>query len=417
MVSPTFPPANQPPRLSLLALQRRTLCWKSNCRRSGSHREFVCHRTRTNGSPTVVARRPASLFARWDYIDRDAVTHQNLWAARPDGTNPVAVWGNASPKPALHVPGQSRFRVQQQDRLHRLGSSFDHRRPGLRRRSRGRSEQPGRGHADHAGGPFPEAESGNIPEYYESPWPLAEDCFLVSVQPRSAGLRRAPRDPNPDNALGLYLLDPPGNRELLYRDPQIGSTNPMPLVAQCRAAGAAQHARAGGRRRWARWCVTRHLSRAGRRPAGHDQGIADRADLPQDHAGGQQPADRRGRRGKRPGDPGHGAGRGGRSARFLVPALKPLLFQALDQDGFAYQTMRSTTYVQPGERIACVGCHEHQMTAPTPATPWPCCGRRRASSRDHLGGRLSVTWRWYSRCSISTVSAVTAVKKPRARSF
>jgi hypothetical protein len=39
------------------------------------------------------------LFARWDYIDRDAVTHQNLWAMRPDGTNPIAVWGNAVPKP------------------------------------------------------------------------------------------------------------------------------------------------------------------------------------------------------------------------------------------------------------------------------------------------------------------------------
>ncbi|OPZ61658.1 MAG: hypothetical protein BWY88_00136 [Synergistetes bacterium ADurb.Bin520] len=36
------------------------------------------------------------LYARWDYIDRDAVTHQNLWASRPDGTNPIAVWGNAT---------------------------------------------------------------------------------------------------------------------------------------------------------------------------------------------------------------------------------------------------------------------------------------------------------------------------------
>ena len=32
------------------------------------------------------------LYARWDYIDRDAVTHQNLWASRPDGTNPVALF-------------------------------------------------------------------------------------------------------------------------------------------------------------------------------------------------------------------------------------------------------------------------------------------------------------------------------------
>jgi hypothetical protein len=52
------------------------------------------------------------------------------------------------------------------------------------------------------------------------------------------------------------------------------------------------------------------------------------------------------------------------SARFLVPAGKPVLFQALDADGFAYQTMRSVTYVQPGERISCIGCHENRLTAP-----------------------------------------------------
>ena len=52
------------------------------------------------------------------------------------------------------------------------------------------------------------------------------------------------------------------------------------------------------------------------------------------------------------------------SARFLVPASRPLLFQALDADGFAYQTMRSVTYVQPGERISCVGCHERPTSPP-----------------------------------------------------
>jgi cytochrome c553 len=52
------------------------------------------------------------------------------------------------------------------------------------------------------------------------------------------------------------------------------------------------------------------------------------------------------------------------SARFLVPAMTPIYFQALDADGFAYQTMRSLTYVQPGERVSCVGCHEARMSAP-----------------------------------------------------
>jgi hypothetical protein len=54
------------------------------------------------------------------------------------------------------------------------------------------------------------------------------------------------------------------------------------------------------------------------------------------------------------------------SARFLVPAGKPILFQVLDEDGFAYQTMRSLTYVQPGERIACLGCHAGSKPSPPP---------------------------------------------------
>ena len=52
------------------------------------------------------------------------------------------------------------------------------------------------------------------------------------------------------------------------------------------------------------------------------------------------------------------------SARFLVPTGKLVYFQALDKDGFAYQTMRSGTYVQPGEKISCVGCHEPRMSGP-----------------------------------------------------
>jgi len=52
------------------------------------------------------------------------------------------------------------------------------------------------------------------------------------------------------------------------------------------------------------------------------------------------------------------------SAYFRAPARKPLYFQAIDDTGRAVQSMRSTTYLQPGERRGCVGCHE-----PTSATP------------------------------------------------
>ena len=52
------------------------------------------------------------------------------------------------------------------------------------------------------------------------------------------------------------------------------------------------------------------------------------------------------------------------SAYFRAPARRPLYFQAIDDTGRAVQSMRSTAYLQPGERRGCVGCHE-----PPGATP------------------------------------------------
>jgi len=52
------------------------------------------------------------------------------------------------------------------------------------------------------------------------------------------------------------------------------------------------------------------------------------------------------------------------SARFTVPARKELFFQAFDDQGLAVQSMRSATYLQPGEKLVCQGCHEPRHRAP-----------------------------------------------------
>ena len=52
--------------------------------------------------------------------------------------------------------------------------------------------------------------------------------------------------------------------------------------------------------------------------------------------------------------------------------------QALDASGYAYQTMRTLTYVQAGEQVACVGCHESRQSAPF----------RSASSRRFMTGSM-----------------------------
>jgi len=51
------------------------------------------------------------------------------------------------------------------------------------------------------------------------------------------------------------------------------------------------------------------------------------------------------------------------SAFFEVPARKPVYFQMIDADGHVVQSMRSWSTLQPGENLACLGCHEDKNTA------------------------------------------------------
>jgi hypothetical protein len=304
------------------------------------------------------------LYARWDYIDRDAVTHQNLWAMRPDGTNPVAVWGNASPKPhcmfqAKAVPNSSKI-VFTASAHHSITAGpiclLD---PDLDNNSLAAVTRL-------TPGPFPEAEGWGLPGYYAAPWPLSEEYFLVAYCPTR--LRPEGQDPNRHNALGLYLLDAAGNRELIYRDPHIGSTNPTPLAARpvppVVPSSLPRDAPPTGE-----MVVLDVYEGLGDVPQGSLKELRIVQIFPKTTPLANQPriglaGEENGRAilGTVPIEPDG-------SARFAVPAHKPILFQVLDEDGFAYQTMRSLTYVQPGERLSCVGCHEPGTTAPPQRQP------------------------------------------------
>jgi hypothetical protein len=48
-----------------------------------------------------------------------------------------------------------------------------------------------------------------------------------------------------------------------------------------------------------------------------------------------------------------------------APVGKQLIFQLLDSEYRAVHSMRSVTYVHPGEQLACVGCHERPLAAPS----------------------------------------------------
>ncbi|MBI5684976.1 MAG: hypothetical protein HZC54_07835 [Verrucomicrobia bacterium] len=327
------------------------------------------------------------LFARWDYIDRDAVTHQNLWSARPDGTNPIAVWGNATPKPhctfqAKAIPGSRKLAFVASAHHAVTGGPVCVLDPAVDPNSQDAITRV-------TPGPYPEAESNQIPEYYASPWPLSEKLFLVAYsRDRLIFEGEHGKNPNPDNALGLYVLDAAGNRELLYRDAKLGCTSPIPLRPQpmppaLPSAVAAEAVPTG------EMLVTDIYQGLGNVPRGTIKELRIVQIFPKTTWIANSPrigvAGEENTRAILGTVPVEADG----SARFIVPAHKPVLFQALDKDGFAYQTMRSTTYVQPGEKTSCVGCHEHRMSAPTRTHAVPLAMQRPPSRLEpgELGGR------------------------------
>ncbi|MDD4869602.1 MAG: hypothetical protein PHR77_03510 [Kiritimatiellae bacterium] len=326
------------------------------------------------------------LFARWDYIDRDAVTHQNLWSCRPDGSNPMAVWGNALPSP--HCTFQAKP-IPDSQKLVFIASAH---------------------HAVTAGPvclldptiglnapeavervtplKFPEAE-GPLTEWYESPWPLSENYFLVAYSPFHLHMQgEHASDPNPDHALGVYLLDRHGNRELLYRDPVIGATTPIPIAVRPAPPVLASHLpkKAPLRGEMMVYDIYKGLSGV---PRGAITAIRIVQIFPKTTYVANTPriglaGEENGRAilGTVPVEPDG-------SARFLLPAGKKVLFQAIDQDGFARRIMRSSTYVQPGEVTSCTGCHEYGATTRPIQSNSPMAMQRQASAIEPgpFGGR------------------------------
>ncbi|OGV70384.1 MAG: hypothetical protein A2283_14085 [Lentisphaerae bacterium RIFOXYA12_FULL_48_11] len=334
------------------------------------------------------------LFARWDYIDRDAVTHQNLWSCRPDGSNPMAVWGNGLPSPhctfqVKPVPGShklvfiaSAHHAVTAGPVCLLDTSIGLNAPEAVERVTPLI--------------YPEAEGahGQLPgqylmEWYESPWPLSENYFLVAYSPyglRSEGTHI--KDPNPDNALGIYLLDRRGNRELIYRDPEIGVTTPIPVVARPMPPILASHLPENPPQNGEMMIYDVYKGLDGV-PRGSIAAIRIVQIFPKTTYVANQP--RIGLAGEENGRailgtvPVESDG----SARFLLPAGKKVLFQAIDKDGFARRIMRSSTYVQPGEVTSCTGCHEYgAMISRTPGNV-PLAMKRPASTIEPgpFGGR------------------------------
>lgn len=311
------------------------------------------------------------VYTRWDYVDRDSDIAHHLWLSYPDGRDPRGPHGN--------YPRFREHRPWMEMSIHAIPGSHKY----LATAATHHGQHFGslitidlREEDDDATGQirrvtpeamFPEAESapgvpytpkghGGNGQVYGTPWPLSEDFYLAVYDP---GQKRH----------DLYLIDGFGNRELVYCDPDIACSDPIPLkprpvppvipgMIQC--AGENDRSPSTGvisvvnvydsLQPWPEGVQLKELRLI--------QIFPKTTPHPDDpHMGAGDQSFGRGVLGTAPIEEDG-------SAYFEAPAGVPFYFQALDERGLAVQTMQSATYLHPGERLSCHGCHEPKQASP-----------------------------------------------------
>ncbi|MCX7826526.1 MAG: hypothetical protein N2689_13350, partial [Verrucomicrobiae bacterium] len=329
-------------------------------------------------TPSAVASDGRILYTRWDYIDRFNGHFFSLWSANTDGTNPQLVYGNYTVRPqviceAVPIPGSPKLVFTACAHHSIIGGSLV-----LLDRSRGtEGDAPLTRLTPEV--PFPETEA-NVGCYYANPAPLSEEHFLVGWSDRKLPphCRVDNSDQNPVNAMGLYLYDAFGNLTLLYRDPAISCSNPIPVRPRAKPATYPTTVAWSGPQEGA-FLLQNIYEGLPEVPRGAVQALRVIAVPPKVQPHMNKPV-----LGVSREDPGkfllgtvpvEADG----SAYFRVPSGVSVLFQALDADGMALQTMRSLTYVGPGQTLSCVGCHESREATPITPAQFPRAARRAPS--------------------------------------
>ncbi len=326
------------------------------------------------------------VYTRWDYVDRGTNQAHHPWTTTADGRDARALHGNYPQgcrglhlRPWMEmdiraIPGSRKFVATAAPHHGQAYGSFVVLDPDLEdddAMSQLRRLTPEVR--------FPEAERGR--GEYATAWPLDETYYLCAA------------------GGDLYLIDAFGGRQLLYKGPDVPCLSPIPLKARPRppvvphatAVGLPPETRAGENE-------TTRQARGGPDPESNPD---DRATVSVMNVTNgllpwpegttikalrivqiiPKPSNRR---------PGFcGTGRTSirevigavpvepdGSAHFYAPTGMGIYFQALDEHGMAVQSMRSLTYVHPGERLSCRGCHEPRHRAPPVPDEVPLALRR-----------------------------------------
>ena len=340
------------------------------------------------------------IYTRWDYVDRFGCTAHLPWITTLDGRDSRAVHGNFAPRhlrPDMElncraIPGSQKFVATAAPHHGQAFGSLvliDPRVPDDDAMAPVKRITPEVG--------FPESQGGA--QVYATAWPLSEDYYLCvydAMMKPGAGFQGGQYHPGD---YGIYLVDSFGNRELIYRDPEIACLSPIPLRPTHKPVVSPELAKRGPESNPATrpakmdrqpeativlinvydsikpWPAGTRIKElrvlqvlpmsvpSGGPPHETAMRVATAGDsvVPVRHVLGTVPVEEDG------------------SAYFRVPANKEMFFQALDQRGLAVQSMRSATYLHEGERLVCAGCHEPKYRSPQPPATLSLALRREPS--------------------------------------
>jgi cytochrome c553 len=328
------------------------------------------------------------LYTRWDYPDRHGCVAHHPWITTLDGRNPRHVHGNFSLRSERAdmeldcrvIPDSPKFVATAAPHHGQAYGSLILVDP--------------RVEDDDAMAPvkrltpeiaFPESQGGT--QVYGTPFPLSEKYYLA-VADFSMTVDKGTQQSNKNlvrGNYGIYLVDALGNKELIYRDSEIGCYSPIPILPKPTPPAPPQQISADiepqpyldplrdKHHSLPKGTVSIVNVYQTLRPFPENTKLKELRVLqlvpmsvpsgkPPHEIGFREPTSKnsvvlaRYVLGTVPiEDDG--------SVHFTVPPRRELMLQVLDENGLAVQSMRSSLYLHDGEMLSCNGCHEQKTSA------------------------------------------------------
>ena len=321
------------------------------------------------------------VYTRWDYVDRGFNQAHHPWITFPDGRDPRSIHGNFKEKqednPVMEmniraIPDSHKYvAVAASHHGQAYGSLIlidprvkdDNKMAPIKRLT--------------LDARFPEANTAKHSDLkYATPWPLSERYYLCVYDPEGD----AKRGTQNNHAITLFDADTQ-EKIIIYKDPAIGCLDPIPLRPR-KTPPVIPHRTAVGKPLapgekfnpeslknipntgtlglinvydstlpFPKGTKIKYLRIMKIIPKSTPDHL-----IPQISYGTEKSA--RAVLGTVPVEEDG-------SAFFIMPADVAVFFQALDENMNAVQSMRSATYVHPGEQLFCNGCHEPRTKTPS----------------------------------------------------